>query len=84
MANYNNPYPQPEEEKWGEDPGAEDARGRFLGPVGLFGKRDADANWDQITSIYDNANDPAWNGAQYAISADDIGRPHTIVVTFES
>lgn len=84
MGYYGVEYPQPEEDKFGEDPGAEDARGRFVGPVSFFGKRDADPTWDFINSVYSNANDAAWTGAKYAINSEDLGRQHCIMISFEN
>lgn len=80
-------YPQAEEDKFELDgPEIADARGRFFGPVSLFGKRAVDATWDYLNSLHETYNDAGWRnvaGADYAISAFDAGRSHVMILSFE-
>lgn len=81
---YGNDYPQLEEDKIEDDMGAADARGRFLGPLGILAKKDTDPSWDIVNTVFGNAADPTFVGAKYAFNAEDIGRQHMMMVTFEN
>lgn len=85
--NINNAaYQEPEDLKWDPaDPDAAASRfGRYNGPISLFGKRHVDPTWDFLNDTFLTRTDNGWNGAEFAINAEDLGRPHTIAVTFEA
>lgn len=56
MPFYGADYPQPEEEKFEDDVGVADARGRYLGPISLYSKKDTDPTWDYVNTIVCNVS----------------------------
>jgi len=43
-----------------------------------------DPNWDYISDGFNTRADATWNGAKFAVNAEDLGHNHMMCVTFEA
>jgi len=56
-----------------------------MGPISFFGRRPGD-KWRYLNDLSIPMNTPEWGkiDTEYAISAEDLGRNHTFIVSFEA
>jgi len=66
-----------------EDAGVADARSRFVGPVSMYAQKTG-GNWEYLNDVPTVVGDATYNGAYYALSTEDLGRAHNIIITFEN
>lgn len=67
------------------NPAYSNARNRYDGPVSFFGQLAGD-KWRYVNSIDQVMQTSEWGktSTQFAISAEDLGRPHVFAICFEA